>query len=289
MSTPAPTTPADDPRDLRFEPVVNPSPRVLTQDQIAHYNQKGYISGIDLFDAYQADENRAYFDMLINRTLELGGSSYDVFGYHGRCQKLFDICVHWLLLEMVQDLIGANFLMWISHAFAKMPGETRTIPWHQDASYWDLTPARNVTAWIAIDDMDADNGPMQYIEGSHLLGHLPYTDQTRNTVITQEVADAARLGKIVDVHLRAGQLTLHSDLLVHGSGANLSSRRRCGLTMRYSPTYVRPTRGDWNQDIILCRGVDEYGFWGKPIRRPTGELIQRPDRTFKAADEKAAK
>ena len=279
-----PTSASDtDPRDLRFAPVVNPRPRVLTQPQIAHFNEKGFISGLDLFGTYQADENRAYFDMLINRTLELGGSSYDVFGYHGRCQKLFDICVHWLLLEMVEDLIGPNFLMWISHAFAKMPGETRTIPWHQDASYWDISPSRTVTAWIAIDDVDLENGAMQYIEGSHLLGHLAYGERTANTVITQEVVNATKLGRIFDVVLKAGQVALHSDLTVHGSAVNRSNRRRCGLTMRYTPTYVRPVKEGWNQPIILCRGVDEFGYWGKPIARPSGEEIVL-GRTFKAAD-----
>lgn len=279
MTTPHDPTPAE-PRDLTFQPVVNDNPRFLTRAQIAHYNQYGYITGLDLFGGYQADENRAYLDWLISRTIELGGGSYDVFGYHGRCQKLFDICTNWLLLGMIEDLIGPDILMWVTHAFAKMPGESRTVPWHQDASYWDLTPARNVTAWIAIDDVDAENGAMRYIRGSHLHGHLPFKPNTPNAVIDQEVIDATGYGEIHDVALKAGQVALHSDLLVHGSGPNHSSRRRCGLTMRYSPTYVRPVRDDWNQDVILCRGVDAYGYWGKPIPRPQGEAIVLPGRTF---------
>ena len=35
-----------------------------------------------------------------------------------------------------------------------LPQDVRQVAWHQDASYWPFTPARTVTAWLAIDDAD---------------------------------------------------------------------------------------------------------------------------------------
>lgn len=70
--------------------------------------------------------------------------------------------------------------------------------------------------------------------------------------------------------LRAGQLSLHADMLVHGSGPNRSDRRRCGLTIRYCPPTVRPLKAGWGQNAILCRGRDTTGHWQYPPP-PTGE------------------
>jgi len=281
------SAPAETERDLSFEPVVNDNPKLLTQAQIAHFNEKGYIVPIDVFGTYQANEIRTYFDMLIEKTMELGGSAYDVHGYHGRCQKLFDMATNWLVMDVMGDLLGPNFLMWGSHAFNKLPGDPKTVPWHQDASYWPLTPSRTITAWLAIDDVDVSNAAMKYITGSHTLGHLPFENRTENVVLNQEVTAAEKYGEVVDIVLKAGQMTVHSDMLIHGSEANVSDRRRCGLTMRYAPTVVRPLREGWGQAIILCRGKDEFGHWGKSIPRPAGDDVTLPPWSFKKSEHKS--
>ena len=58
----------------------------------------------------------------------------------------------------------------------------------------------------------------------------------------------------VHIELKAGEISLHSDLLLHGSPPNNSNRRRCGLTMRYASTDVIAHKG-WNRNSILCCGV----------------------------------
>ena len=54
-----------------------------------------------------------------------------------------------------------------SHLSAKLAGDAKRVSWHQDASYWPLTPSRVVSAWPAIDDTAVDNSAMQVIPGSH--------------------------------------------------------------------------------------------------------------------------
>jgi hypothetical protein len=63
--------------------------------------------------------------------------------------------------------------------------------------------------------------------------------------LNQAVAGVEQLGAPVDDELGAGEISIHSDLLVHGSEANRSDRRRCGLTLRYCPAEVRAELG-WN-------------------------------------------
>ena len=55
-----------------------------------------------------------------------------------------------------------------------MPGDGKAVPWHQDASYWPLSPSKAVTVWLAIDDADRDNACMRVIPGTHHFGHLTY-------------------------------------------------------------------------------------------------------------------
>ncbi len=43
----------------------------------------------------------------------------------------------------------------------------------------------------------------------------------------------------VALEMRAGQISLHSDWILHGSEPNRSDRRRCGLAMRYLSADVR--------------------------------------------------
>ena len=92
---------------------------------------------------------------------------------------------------------------------------------------------------------------------------LSRTDE-RN-VLRVTVDGVERHGRIVDVALQAGQFSLHSDMLLHGSGPNTSDRRRCGLTLRYTDANVQDLR-DWSaQGVVIC-GNDRRGQWGNPAR-----------------------
>jgi ectoine hydroxylase-related dioxygenase (phytanoyl-CoA dioxygenase family) len=152
-----------------------------------------------------------------------------------------------------------------------MPGDGKRVSWHQDSSYWPLTPSKAVTAWLAIDDADVGNACMRYIPGSHTLGHLTYTlsETDESNVLNQTVPDAEKLGKPFNVELKAGEISIHSDLLLHGSEANESNRRRCGLTLRYCPVSVRAGLG-WNEKGVIVSGKDESGHWAN-LPRPSAD------------------
>ena len=102
-----------------------------------------------------------------------------------------------------------------------------------------------VSACPAIDDVDVDNSAMQVIGGSHHHAQLTFRDSTaaETNVLFQIVDNAAEFGgPPVALEMRAGQISLHSDWILHGSEPNRSNRRRCGLAMRYLSADVRPAR-----------------------------------------------
>jgi ectoine hydroxylase-related dioxygenase (phytanoyl-CoA dioxygenase family) len=271
MSQPTFVPPADAletvPRDLRFRPCGVEQPRVLTTEQIDGFNRDGYLKGLRVFDDAEIGGIRRYFDDLLARTLAEGRDSYSISTAHLRYGRVYDLLRNPKIVGYVRDLLGDDVIGWGSHFFCKMPGDGKRVSWHQDASYWPLSESKTVTVWLAIDDADVENACMRYLPRSHWHGHLTYTltENDDSNVLNQTVTDATQFGDPVDVELRAGEISMHSDLLVHGSEPNQSARRRCGLTLRYCPSSVRAGLG-WNAKGVVVSGFDPSGHWANPPR-----------------------
>jgi non-heme Fe2+,alpha-ketoglutarate-dependent halogenase len=257
-------------RDLRFHPSPVSAPATLTREQVDAFNREGYLKPISIFSGSGIAGIRRYFDRLLDETLAAGGDSYSISTAHLKHGRVYDLLTAPRLVAIVKDLLGENVIGWGSHFFCKMPGDGKRVAWHQDASYWPLTPSKTATIWLAIDDAGVENACMRYIPRSHLLGHLTYrlSESDEANVLNQTVEGIEKLEQPVDVELRAGELAVHSDLLLHGSEANCSTRRRCGLTLRYCPADVRAGLG-WNAKGVIVSGVDESGHWANPARPDT--------------------
>jgi non-heme Fe2+,alpha-ketoglutarate-dependent halogenase len=143
-----------------------------------------------------------------------------------------------------------------------MPHDGKSVAWHQDASYWPLTPSKAATVWLAIDDADIENACMRFIAGSQHVGHLTFRPSSNDegNVLNQTIENAEQYGEVVYDELTAGEISLHTDLMLHGSEANDSDRRRCGLTLRYcTPDVVAGS--NWHAKGVLVAGEDYSGNW----------------------------
>jgi chlorinating enzyme len=260
-------------RDLRYFPTTTTEPKKLTPEQIDQFNEKGYVFPINLFSEEEANANRRYFDSLLKMAADAGLDSYSVESWHTHCAGVYDLVTNDRILDYVEDILGPNLVCTMTHYFSKMPGDVKSVYWHQDASFWALTPSKVVTAWLAIDDVDVENGAMKLFPGTHKQGRIPFewvTDE-EDGVLNQHVHDPEQYGQPVSVELKAGQISLHTDMLLHGSQPNPSNRRRCGLTLRYFPPDVRGPEPE-SAPAIVARGVDPDGYW-QPMPRPEGDAI----------------
>src|SRR5579872_3272112 len=154
-------------RDLRFHPARTESPKRLTRAQVDQYNTQGYVKNLRVFSDEEITGHREYFDRLLARHMSEGADSYSLRRMQVYCQPLWDIITNPIILDHVEEILGPNIVAWGQQYFCKMPGDGKPVAWHQDASYWPLTPARTVTMWLAVDDADRDNGAMQVIPGTH--------------------------------------------------------------------------------------------------------------------------
>ncbi|MEM1267489.1 MAG: phytanoyl-CoA dioxygenase family protein, partial [Pseudomonadota bacterium] len=142
-----------DPLDLSFRPVTSPRPGRLTQAEIAHYNREGFVQPFDIYTAEEIARVRGYTDGLMR---ELGADgAYGINCYQARLAGLWDIATEPRILDHVADIIGCDIICWATAILSKAPHDPRAVPWHQDAAFWSLSPARTVTVWLAIDDADA--------------------------------------------------------------------------------------------------------------------------------------
>ena len=254
-------------RDLRFHPTRNDHPRVLASEQIEQFNSQGFVQPFRVYNETEIADLRGYFDRLLAEYAAAGQDSYSISSAHLRHGRVYDMLTHPPIVDLARDLLGENVIGWGSHFFCKMPGDGKAVAWHQDASYWPLSPSKAVTVWLAIDDADPENANMQFIAGSHHVGHLTFRPSApgEHNVLNQTIENAEQYGPVVDDTLAAGECSLHSDLLLHGSNANNSSRRRCGLTLRYAAADVRAGM-DWNEKGVIVAGSDPSGHWKNPAR-----------------------
>ena len=85
--------PTQETRDLSFEPVDNSNPSQLTAEQIAFYNENGYVRPLPIFDAEEARHWQRYFDSLLAKLRDLndGRDAYAINGYQTTCRGIYDI------------------------------------------------------------------------------------------------------------------------------------------------------------------------------------------------------
>lgn len=266
-----------------------PSPGRLTAAQKKFYHDNGYLLGLPpIYTRAEMAALNAELPRLL-ALLKPGESSKDIREWHETSTYLYEIAMNPKILDLVEDILGPNFFMWASNFFIKEPHSKAIVGWHQDAYYWPMAPHNSVTVWLAFDDVDAVNGGMKLIPGSHRGGIIRHKRSTQtDSVLTLELEHGSfREDTAVQFHLRAGECSLHDDRAIHGSPANPSDRRRAGLTIRYSGTNVKNDLAvNPNFKTYLCRGVDEFKH--NPVGVPPTARYGRP--SFKpVSNEEAGK
>jgi ectoine hydroxylase-related dioxygenase (phytanoyl-CoA dioxygenase family) len=146
------------------------------------------------------------------------------------------------LVDIAELFVGPDIALFASHYISKPPFSGQPVLWHQDSAFWPLEPMEVVTLWLAIDHSTPENGCVRLVPGSHTgateaMREVPDVE----SVLGHEIAVEVDESLAVDIILRPGDVEVHHPNIVHGSKANTSPHRRCGLTIRYIPTSTRIT------------------------------------------------
>lgn len=210
-------------------------------DALEQFRQNGYVIFRDVIDEDLIKEASDHVDWLSNQHPDV------------RPEQLGHVFLRddpfWIrlisderLLDIAALFVGPDIALFASHYISKPPFSGQPVLWHQDAAFWPLDPMEVVTLWLAVDHSTPDNGCVRLIPGSH---RGPIEELRSNTdvdnVLGAEIADEVDESQAVDIVLRPGDVEVHHPNIVHGSNANTSAMRRCGLTIRYIPTSTRIT------------------------------------------------
>jgi hypothetical protein len=276
----------DSERDLRFFRPTGTKRKLLSDIDVALYNEQGFLFPVNLFSAEEITGHRDYFESLQEKAAAAGHDAYSIMNWHNFNPQMYDLVYSPQVLNLVEELLGPDLVCFRAHYFCKLPQgqDDRVVTWHQDGPYWPISPSKVVTVWLALNDVTEENGAMSFMPGSHVRGLIPYQPSSaeEKNVLNLTVRDPESYGdgnSVCRVVLKAGQCSLHSDLLLHGSGPNKSGNSRIGIALSYHPPDVRSLvpglkgRGyGW-----LCRGSDPDGYWPPAPPRPAGERIPRKE------------
>ncbi|TAJ38628.1 MAG: phytanoyl-CoA dioxygenase [Reyranella sp.] len=234
-------------------------PKLLSAAEVARYHKDGFHFPIRVLPAAEA---RSYRDRLETAERAAGGplAGDRRHKVHLLYTWANELARHPAILDAVEDVIGPDILCWSTTFFTKEAHSSSFVSWHQDATYWGLSTDDVITAWVAFADAPVASGAMKFWPGSHLKNQLEHRDTfDQNNLLTrgQEIAVDVPDGAGVDVTLKAGEMSLHHVLLVHGSGPNTTDDRRIGFAIRYIPPHVRQLKV--RDSAMLVRGRDSHG------------------------------
>lgn len=235
----------------------------LTDEQVAFYEERGYLAGVRVLDAAQVEALRAELTGLMNPSHTGRGLWYE---YHSNesadpGRVLFHALGAWRIAEGFHDLLwnprftvpasqllgGAPVRFWHDQLFCKPARHGGVVAWHQDYSYWTrTTPLAHLTCWVGLDDSTRENGCVNYVPGSHRWPDLPKTglagdmDAVRS-VLTDEQRE---LFRPVAIELKAGEASFHHPRMIHGSYANSTDRPRRATVINVFRDGVRSNSDD---------------------------------------------
>ena len=146
----------------------------VTERWAEQWRRDGFLPVIDVLTPEEARQCRQAFDGL-EREVGRDTAEVRILDRHLDVESVWRLASHPRVLEAVEAVLGPDVMLLASNFFCKYPADERGerfVAWHQDVTYWGLEPPRAITAWIAIDDADVENGCMSVIPGSHRLGVL---------------------------------------------------------------------------------------------------------------------
>ena len=258
----------------------------LTDQEIETYHRDGLVipSSYRLPGGTLERIRQLYQQLLDNNRDNPEFSADFILGPHLDAQGTYGIKgdPEWLefaripeILDMVEQLIGPDLILWGVTIFGKPARIGKATPWHQDGDYYPIEPLETLTVWISLDGSTPEQGCMKYIPGSHrdhriYSHHFEHRDDYTLAQVIDD--DQVNLDDAREIVLEAGQISLHDVYLVHGSGANRSERRRMGLVLRILPatSFYNHNSGKIKEDagsahgysqraLFLLRGEDKSG------------------------------
>ena len=185
---------------------------------------------------------------------------------HMGCDPFFETYrLHPRWRQLAATLLGEAADAQEPEWFNKPPGCDHPTPPHQDNYYFCLDPPNVVTLWLALDDVDEDNGCLRFVAGSHQRGIRPH-GRTEVLGFSQGITDYGPGDQNAEraVHLRVGDLAAHHGNTIHRADPNrtLERHRRAFALVFRGESCRRDEAAFASYELALRLQHAAMGFFG---------------------------
>ena len=234
-------------------------PKVLTDEQLAAYRRDGFFAPIDCIPPEEAKRYLEICDGFEERTGDSVTNHLRVRAILG-LKWLLDLTRGPVISGVLQDTIGPNVILFLSGFWSKAPHTGKFVSWHQDGAYNPFDRNTGATVWLALTDATEEMGCIHFIPGSHNDPdiHHEETFKKDNLLSRGQTVVGVDESKSVAAPVMAGQISVHHEMVVHGSGPNKSDNRRLGISLACVPAEAVPLAG--LKSGVLIAG-ENPGHW----------------------------
>jgi len=220
----------------------------ITQEQIAFYQQNGYVVIEDLLSP---EELEIWRDSVADAVNARGQQR--ILGQMGKANEYYEnvfvqrvnlwqdnekmrkLMLDPRLGKMAATLAGVEGIrIWHDQALIKQPWANPT-GWHLDNPYWSFHSRDSITIWVALDDVTIENGCLWFLPGTHRLATFD------NVGIGPNIGDLFKVYtdwaaiKANPVIIKAGSCSWHNGITAHAAGPNMTPGYRRAMTCAYMP------------------------------------------------------
>jgi len=260
---------------------------MLSPDEIDAYQRDGYlVPRLKLCEA-DVDKLQRFTQQLVADNPQARAAIRRPHLADAAGSQTLERQVDWLniaknpkVLDIVEQLIGPDIVLWTSTLFYKAVQEAAT-PWHRDkCPFLSLSEGEAIiTVWIAVFDVLRKDGALRVLPGSHIQGPLDLRSVDDRHIYGRLCLTETDERTAVDVELDAGQMIIFDASTVHGTWPNLSSCERYGYSVRFFPATSYFDRSttlglERSRELILVRGEDRAGNISCPMAAADRPIIK---------------
>ena len=220
-------------------------PYRLTDEQVAHFREQGYLSNVKLLEEWQVDalneelaaiadpdhpSNELFYEFHSNESADPNAVLFHSLGHWRITPGFHDVLWNPAFVMAASQLLGnTSVRFWHDQLFCKPAQHGGVVAWHQDYSYWTRTePMQHLTCWTGLDDASTENGCLHYVPKSHEWGLLDKPELAGDMEGLMDYLTEEQKAEFdpVPIEMKKGHATFHHPLMVHGSYENNSERSR---------------------------------------------------------------
>ena len=240
---------------------------MLIQAQIDEYNETGALVVPNILSTAEVAELRTVTNGFVDRARHISKHDdiYDLEDTHSAAEPRVrriktphafhpayaGLVTHKGIMDALTPLIGPNIRFDTAKLNMKSAGFGAAVEWHQDWAFYPHTNDDLCAVGIMMDDMEAENGPLMVIPGSHRGPVFDHHADGRFCGAMDPSRHDVDYTKARQLLGSAGSITIHHVRAVHGSAPNTSPKERRLLLFQFRAADAWPLLG-------FAPGVEKY-------------------------------